>query len=87
MGTIHAANLKTSTRLQKVLDFLKLRGDEGATTREIIQATGMCAINSIITELRRNGLLIDVRGPALSREGERIYRYILRTAPPAGLVP
>ncbi len=87
MGQIHAARLGKSTRLQKVLDFLKLRGDEGATTREIIRETGMCAINSIITELRRNGLVIDVRGPVLSREGERVYRYILRTSPPIGLVP
>ena len=53
---IHYAQLANSARLQKVLRYLC--DGQPHTTLEIIQATGMCAINTIITELRMNGIRI-----------------------------
>lgn len=55
-GMIHYAQLDGSKRLQTVLKYLA--DGKPHTTLEIIQATGMCAINSIITELRMNGIRI-----------------------------
>lgn len=54
-----AANLTTSLRLQAVAAFL----DDGMerSTLDIIQATGYVAVNSIVAELRQNGLVIDCR--------------------------
>lgn len=82
MGKSHACNLATSPRLQKVRDFLRERGEVGATTMEIIKNCGVCAVNSIITELRRNGLVIDAHGPALNDQGARVYRYVLMAPAP-----
>lgn len=55
-GMIHYAKLAGSARLQKVLRHLS--DGQPHTTLDIIQATGMCAINSIVTELRMNGIRI-----------------------------
>jgi hypothetical protein len=56
IGMIHYAQLANSSRLQKVLQYLS--DGRPHTTLEIIQATGLCAINSIISELRMNGIRI-----------------------------
>jgi hypothetical protein len=50
---MHSARIEKSKRLQSV-DKALASGTE-MSTRELIQATGMCAINSIISELRDNG--------------------------------
>lgn len=53
---MHAADVTTSKRLQRVRDYLmdgKLH-----STLEIIQKAKCCAVNSIISELRRNGIKI-----------------------------
>ena len=52
-GSIHYARYKTSERLQRLLAFL-LDG-KPHTTLEIIQGAQICAVNSAICELRRNG--------------------------------
>jgi hypothetical protein len=51
-----AANLSTSPRLQRVAGLL----EDGLehSTMEIVQAAQVCAVNSIIAELRANGLVI-----------------------------
>lgn len=54
--SLKAANLATSARLQRVADLLA-DGREH-TTLEIIQAAQVCAVNSIVAELRANGLTI-----------------------------
>lgn len=54
---MNSAKLKTSARLKAVDKFLSDRRPH--STRDIIRATGMCAINSIISELRRNGRTIN----------------------------
>jgi len=54
---MNAANLTRSDRLQRV--FKLLSGGGEFTTLEIIQKAGVCAVNSIISELRQNGYQID----------------------------
>lgn len=76
MGHIHAANPARSRRLGSVLEFLKKRGDEGATTREIIEFCKVCAVNSIIAELRVAGHRIDCR-TRVEAAGGRVARYKL----------
>jgi len=53
---MNAANLTKSDRLQRVLKLLAKGGE--FTTLEIIQKAGVCAVNSIISELRQNGYQI-----------------------------
>ena len=55
---MHSAKLKTSKRLQRTLRVLR-RGK--ATTRQIIRKAHVCAVSSIIAELRANGVKIDCR--------------------------
>ena len=54
---MNAANLGKSERLQRVFKLLSKGGEY--TTLEIIQKAGVCAVNSIISELRANGYDID----------------------------
>lgn len=71
MTRMHAARIEDSPRLQKVRDFLRRRP---ATTLEIVQGCGVCAVNSIIAELRANGFVIDCSAV----KGQRgVYRYSL----------
>jgi hypothetical protein len=58
-GRIHAATVEGSERLQKVLDLLRQYKER--TTLQIIMGAGVCAVNSIIAELRENGYLINCR--------------------------
>ena len=55
----HAASIANSPRLQRVADLLA-DGNEH-TTMEIIQSAGVCAVNSIVDELRDNGYTIHCR--------------------------
>ena len=60
MGKLHAAKLEKSDRLQRVHKYLK--GCDGEkSTMDIIKATNTCAVNSVISELRDNGIAIDCR--------------------------
>lgn len=70
-GTMHAATIDNSPRLRRTLEYLRTRP---ATTLEIIQACGVCAVNSIITELRMNGFRIDC-SPVKGERG--VYLYTL----------
>lgn len=76
-GKIHAARLEASPRLQRVLAFLRIRGSQGATTREIIEHADVCAVNSIIEELRENGLRIDGAYDPRAASGVKAFRYRL----------
>ncbi|HET7300099.1 MAG TPA: hypothetical protein VFJ01_05545 [Oleiagrimonas sp.] len=55
--SMHAAHLENSDRLQRVLDVL-VDGAEH-TTMDLVLEAGVCAVNSIIAELRENGYVID----------------------------
>ena len=50
------ANIENSLRLQKVITVLKDK--KWHSTMDIIKRAEVCAVNSIITELRFNGLNI-----------------------------
>jgi len=50
---MHYARLERSGRLQRVLALLS--DGSPRTTREIVKGADVCAVNSIITELRANG--------------------------------
>ena len=56
---MHAASLESSPRLQRTLDLL-LDGREFSTLEIALEAK-VCAVNSIIAELRANGLAISCR--------------------------
>ena len=52
------------------------------STRELVQRSGMCAINTIISELRQHGCEIEcrqVRRPAYGTQ--HFFEYILNHAP------
>lgn len=53
---MNAASLETSKRLQRV-DKLLSDGKEHSTL-DIVQRASVCAVNSIIAELRENGRII-----------------------------
>ena len=69
-GTIHFAKLDTSPRLQRLLMHLS----DGAehSTLDIVKNTHLCAINSAITELRRNNIPVTCR-----RVDKGLYTYQL----------
>lgn len=72
MKRMHAARIEDSPRLQKVLEFL--RHKRAATTFEIIQGCNVCAVNSIIAELRANGYNVTCSAVPKQRG---VYRYEL----------
>jgi hypothetical protein len=53
---MHSAKIEHSERLQRVYNTLKTHGK--LTTMEIIKLADVCAVNSIISELRRNNINI-----------------------------
>lgn len=54
---MNAARMSKSERLQRVYKLLSGGGEY--TTLDIIQRAGVCAVNSIISELRQNGYQIN----------------------------
>ena len=58
---MHAARIDKSARLQRVLKLLRYKIPYRFTTLEIIKRAKVCAVNSIISELRANGYEIDCR--------------------------
>lgn len=54
--SLHFAKLEKSERLQRVLKLL--RDHKPHTTRDIVKKADVCAVNSIISELRANGIKI-----------------------------
>lgn len=66
---MHYARLARSPRQQRVLRVLS----DGAehSTRDLIVRADVCAVNSIISELRCNGI------PIASRQARRVWFYRL----------
>jgi len=56
---MHFATLEKSQRLQRVLDVL--RDGKTHTTRDLIRKAQVCAVNSIVAEIRANGIQVDCR--------------------------
>lgn len=76
-GQIHYARLDKSPRLQRALAVLQDAGERGLTTLEIIQRTGLCAINSTVCELRKNGYNVYCRNEGKTSDGATVFRYKL----------
>lgn len=71
---MNAASVAKSKRLKRVLAVLN-DGKEH-TTRDLVVLAEVCAVNSIIAELRVNGYQIDCR-----RDGD-VWLYRLTSSPP-----
>ena len=69
---MHAASIDNSLRLQRVRDLLADGGEY--STLEICVRANVCAVNSIIAELRANGCAITCR-QSVSDSGNRIWLY------------
>ena len=78
---MHAAKIENSERLQAVLGLLSRGGRY--STRQIIDETGYCAVNSIVAELRANGYAIDCTPESGAVKGRRQVVYYYRLVPPA----
>jgi hypothetical protein len=63
---MHAASIEKSERLGRVLDLLSQGGE--FSTLDIIKLANVCAVNSIVAELRQNGCDIDCQ-----RKGEKWF--------------
>lgn len=74
--TMNAARLDESPRLQRVLDVLS--DGRSHTTREIVAAADVCAVNSCVAELRANG--VGVSCSQGFERGRRVFRYRLESA-------
>jgi biotin operon repressor len=78
MGNINYAKIETSPRLQRALALLQ--DGHWHSTRAIVRTADVCAVNSIITELRCNGYDIVTRCVGRGR-----YEYQLIQAGQRGL--
>ena len=67
---MNAATLDKSDRLQRVFNLLSKGGEH--TTLDIIKKAGVCAVNSIISELRENGYQITCQ----RRANKWFYRMV-----------
>ena len=74
---IHFAKLDNSPRLLRMLEFLRDRGDIGATTREIVNVCEVMNPATQASELRSNGLDIQCSYEGSTDFGARIFRYRL----------
>lgn len=74
---IHAANLRTSRRLQRLNALLVSVGEQGVTTWDICNTLGILNPATHISMLRFNGVDVDCRYEGLSEHGAKIYRYRL----------
>ena len=75
---IHAACSERSGTHQKALALLR-RCEP--TTIEIREATNVCNVTVLISELRANGYDIRCRYVGATEEGKRVYRYRLVSEP------
>lgn len=74
MGLMRAAKLATSPRLKRVHDLLA-DGRE-RTTLDIVRFAAVCAVNSVIAELRENGAQIECRQTTCPTGRVWLYRMV-----------
>lgn len=75
---MHHARLSKSPRLQRALRVMRAANGE-ISTYELSRRAEICAVNSVIAELRANGAEIDCRQDVSN--GERRFFYTLISAP------
>lgn len=71
--TRHSAKLETSSRLQRV--HALLADGREYSTLDIVRRCNVCAVNSIIAELRDNGCEIRCRRAPGGTRTEQVYLY------------
>lgn len=76
---MHYAKLSESKRLQRLAALLA--DGRRYSTRDIISATGICAVNSAASELRANNLPVECEYVGTNENGNRIYEYWLAAEP------
>ena len=74
----NAAKLSSSSRLKRALKALR-EADGEISTRELLRQADICAVNSVIDELRQNGAEITCR--QAHEDGERRFYYTLLKEP------
>ena len=67
-GSIHAARLETSERLQRVARYLS--DGQWHSTRDIVYGANVIAVNTAVAELRHNGVGVECRC-----KGRGVYEY------------
>ena len=77
---MHHASLRKSARLRRTLDVLERREGHWLTTRDLIVEAHICAVNSVIAELRANGCEIECEQRP-GKNSERRWAYRLKSAP------
>lgn len=81
---MRSARLASSPRLRRTLDVLeRARTADGGgwlTTRQLVRRASICAVNSVVAELRDNGCTILCRVET-DATGRRRWRYRLEAAP------
>lgn len=91
MSGMHAGNLETSSRLQKLDVFLRLRGSRGATSIEITDLLRAAAASTDVSELRKNlrrhGEDVVCTPEGKTADGRKIYRYRITGAAVGGGTP
>ena len=78
--SFHASPLQSS-RMQRLLTFLRARGSQGATTLEINERCDSTRASSDVSELRANGLRVVASYEGKTESGRRVHRYALREDP------
>lgn len=96
MGRIHAGKQVTpGGRYDRMITFLRKRGEFGATGLEIEDTCHLRAAGTVASELRSMGYTVDSERQGRSEWGGTIWRYWLRgepasvgpAAPPGELFP
>jgi hypothetical protein len=78
MGKIHAPrHIRPGGRMDRFLTFLRGRGEQGATTLEIVQHARVVAVSAIAAEARAMGFSVDCREEPRSPDGAKLFRYRL----------
>lgn len=73
---MNSAKLNKSDRLKRVLKILKRGG--AYTTLQLALGARVCAVNSIVSELRDNGYRISCR--CFGSGEKRVFKYMLESA-------
>ena len=72
---IHYARLDHSPRLQRLLAYLQ--DHKPHSTMDIITGAGICAVNSAVSEIRRNGYNVECIGKGKNQNGSNVFEYRL----------
>lgn len=70
---MHAARIENSPRLQRAHGLLS--DGEWHSTRDLVTNAHLCAVNSVVAELRENGFFIEGKWAKDPVSGQRIFVY------------